>query len=222
MLKRVDLLAGLLIVLSLAGTARASVVLKTTVPEMTRTATLVLHGEVRAVDAHRVAGSRARIVTDVTIRVDERLKGVLLGEADGEGARHFTFTLPGGKADGFVMMIPGMPRFHVGEEVVLFLEKTSAGYAVSGLQQGRFTVVEAPWTGIRMALRAFDSGIALAERDENGRLKFGHGDGSPDYRTLDALKEEIRATLRAPAPAVAPPQAPELPPPAAREVPATP
>jgi hypothetical protein len=168
--------------------ASATIVLETTLEDMTRVSALVVRGEVTAVTSRAEGESRTRLVTDVTLRLDEVLKG---SREPGE----FTFTVPGGQSDEYVMAIPGMPRFRVGQEVVLFLEPTASGFVPSGLQQGRFSVLREPVTGRTVALRTFDEGIALARRKADGTLDISHVEDRSDLLYLDDLRHEVRRTV---------------------------
>ena len=172
-----------------APPAAASVVLKSNVEEMTRLSALVVHGEVLSVAPYKRPGSRMQIVTDVTLRVIEVMKG------DHEGP-NLTFTLPGGRVGDYTMKIPGMPQFRAGEAVVLFLEPTREGYAISGLQQGRFSIMTEPVTGMKVALRAYTHGLALAHRDPAGQLVIEPGEGTADRRSLDDLRTAVKRTVR--------------------------
>ena len=69
------------------------------------------------------------ILTDVTMTVSEIMKG------DGVG-RTFTFTIPGGEADGWRQsVIPGV-EFEVGENVAVFAKRFAAGFVVESYQWG--------------------------------------------------------------------------------------
>lgn len=171
-----------------APPAGATVVLEASLEDMTRVSALVVRAEVAAVTPRNEGQTGARVVTDVTLRIAEVLKGAL--DQD-----ELTFTVPGGQAGGYVMHIPGMPQFQPGQEVVLFLEPTPEGYVPSGLQQGRFSVMREPVTGRKIALRTFDAGIALARRKSDGRLDISHVEDRADLLYLDDLQHRVRRTV---------------------------
>ena len=89
-------------------------------------------------------------VDDVSSRWDDNHKEIYtfisLKVLDGvKGSRKndvLTIRQIGGSAEGKISVVPGMPTFTKGEEVVVFLSpKDRAGYPwVMGLQQGKFTV----------------------------------------------------------------------------------
>ena len=75
------------------------------------------------------------IYTYITLRVLEPVKGPKKDEV-------ITIRQIGGTVDKIASIVPGMPTFHKGDEVVLFLtKKDGAGYPwVMGLQQGKYDV----------------------------------------------------------------------------------
>jgi hypothetical protein len=80
--------------------------------------------------------SGKEIYTYVTLRVVEKVKG----KKDRETV---TLRQLGGQVGNIASIVPGMPSFKKGEEVVVFLtEEDTAGYPwVLGLQQGKYSVV---------------------------------------------------------------------------------
>jgi hypothetical protein len=49
--------------------------------------------------------------------------------------------LPGGRVDHLEVKVEGVPRFAIGEETILFIERTSAGdYGVTSWAQGTFRI----------------------------------------------------------------------------------
>ncbi len=70
-----------------------------------------------------------------------------------KGSKGTTITLRqlGGTVDNIASVVPGMPSFKKGEEVVVFLtQKDAAGYPwVMGLQQGKYTITTGK-NGVKM------------------------------------------------------------------------
>lgn len=83
-----------------------------TLEELVRESVAVVHGRVRDVKASWTFDRRT-IQSAVTVEVLTPLKG-----ADVETT---TFVVPGGEAGGRILLVPGAPTFHAGDEVVLFL-----------------------------------------------------------------------------------------------------
>ena len=71
--------------------------------------------------------------TFTRFEVLETLKGVV--------PRLITVRLLGGKRGHLISTVEGVPRFHRGEEVILFLERTRAGnFSVTSWMQGTFRI----------------------------------------------------------------------------------
>jgi len=82
-----------------------------------------------------VEAGQKRIETEITLSVSRRFWGT--------GANEFVVRVPGGVLpDGRGLVLPGMPRFAEGEELLLFLsaESRSGTRVPVGLAQGRFRV----------------------------------------------------------------------------------
>ncbi len=79
--------------------------------------------------------SNKEIFTYITLRVLEPVKGPKKDDV-------ITIRQMGGTVDKIASIVPGMPVFRKGDEVVLFLtQKDGAGYPwVMGLQQGKYSV----------------------------------------------------------------------------------
>jgi len=76
-----------------------------------------------------------RIETEITLSVSKRFWGA--------GGREFVLRMPGGVLpDGRGMLLPGLPRFAEGEELLLFLsaESRNGTRMPVGLAQGRFRI----------------------------------------------------------------------------------
>jgi len=94
--------------------------------------------------ASRMEEGTKEIYTYITLRVFESVKGGKSQAARKGASDEGTITIRqlGGTVDNLISIVPGMPSFRDGEEVVLFLTpKDRAGYPwVVGLQQGKYTV----------------------------------------------------------------------------------
>jgi hypothetical protein len=116
-----------------------------------------------------VEAGRKRIETEITLSVSRRFWG--------GGGREFVLRVPGGVLpDGRGLVLPGLPRFAEGEELLLFLSAESRlGTRVPvGLAQGRF----------RIERRAGGGKTLVRDQDE---LEFY------DPRTRTASRAEPRA-----------------------------
>lgn len=123
---------------SLAGPARATVMLEASIDDLSREADAVVRGTVRTTESHLSADGK-RIYTRVTVDVAEAWKG-----APGKTVE---IQVPGGVHGDLGQIVQGAPRFATGEEVVVFLHGLPAGPAgtprtfhVAGLAQGKLHV----------------------------------------------------------------------------------
>jgi hypothetical protein len=130
------LLVGAIAALALVGAqvALATSVQKFSLQELTKKSDSIVMARVDdAVSSWDAA--HKEIYTFYTLSVLQPVKG-------NKGATTLTLRQLGGTVDNIASIVPGMPSFKKGEEVVLFLtQKDAAGYPwVMGLQQGKYTV----------------------------------------------------------------------------------
>lgn len=124
----------LLCSLMAARQANATTIVFMPLAELVETADFIFHGTVEQVQTTNLAsGGLPQIVTDVTFSVTRTLKGTNPGP-------RFSLRLIGGSWGGYVLKIPGQPTFQKGQEVLLILQDTGNGFALSGMGQGLFHV----------------------------------------------------------------------------------
>ncbi len=87
---------------------------------------------------------KKEIYTYITLRVTDPIKG-MKSDARTKGPKNettITIRQLGGTVDHISSIVPGMPNFKKGEDVVVFLgPNDAAGYpGVVGLQQGKYTI----------------------------------------------------------------------------------
>lgn len=102
--------------------------------------------------------------------------------------------LPGGTLpDGSGLLVPGMPTFHAGEDVLVFLTNEGAGgFRVPvGLTQGKWRLIT-DGDGIRWALRS-DVSAAVIEHDADVQM---FGSAARPYADVRA-ELEVALVLRA-------------------------
>jgi hypothetical protein len=142
-----------------AGSSRADVVLDMSVEEMTRTASVVVHGTVTRVDA-AWDDSHTRIYTEVDIDVTTYLAG--------QGPARVQVRQVGGRVGDSELRVAGQPSFAVGEEVVVFLEPDGSGTAnrwvVLCMAAGKFSVTFDHVTGERVLGRDVRALVRIGER----------------------------------------------------------
>lgn len=109
------------LVLCFAGSAQALVMEAMTLDEMITGAEVVVHGTVVATACRHDDNPRAkRIVTDVTLKVMDGVRGVT------PGATTVILTILGGEIGNRGQLVPGMPRFAFGDEVVVLMGAPTA------------------------------------------------------------------------------------------------
>ena len=132
-------LAGVAAAALLAAAApEASVVVPPTFDALVATAGDIFLGQVTARSSRiDMRGGHRLVVTDVTFRVDEAVKG--------EPGRLTTLTFLGGSVGELRVEVPGMPTFMVGDRDVLFVQRGRPSLMpIVGLFHGRFRVVTGP------------------------------------------------------------------------------
>ena len=125
-------------VLLLGLSASATSMLRVDLPELSRSADVIVHGTVRRLES-RWSGDGRLIVTDVEIQVTEALKG----EAPGT----LVITQPGGRVGDIGQRVNGLATFAPAEEVVVFLTRQgSRDFRVAGMAQGKYQVLRSAGT----------------------------------------------------------------------------
>ncbi|HEX7078924.1 MAG TPA: hypothetical protein VF363_10920 [Candidatus Eisenbacteria bacterium] len=119
--------------LAIAATASATTVLKLSLKDLAKKSDAIVLARVDDQVSRYEQGKE--IYTYYTLHVLEPVKGA-------KSEQTITIRQLGGVIDNIASVVPGMPRFQNGEEVVVFLtQKDATGYPwVMGLQQGKYSV----------------------------------------------------------------------------------
>ena len=165
-----------------AQAAFATSVLKFSLQELTKKSDSIVMARVDdAVSSWDAA--HKEIYTFYTLSVLQSVKG-------NKGTRTITLRQLGGTVDNIASVVPGMPSFKKGEEVILFLTpKDAAGYPwVMGLQQGKYSIV----TG--------KDGVKMVRNDLAGTEFFTKTGGHVEATTapdmpLNAFLDGIKTSL---------------------------
>lgn len=128
---------------AVAQAAFATTVQKLSLQELTKRSDSIVMARVDDAVASWDAGHK-EIYTYITLSVLQPVKG-------DKGATTITLRQLGGTVGNIASVVPGMPSFKKGEEVVVFLtQKDAAGYPwVMGLEQGKYSVSTAK-NGVKM------------------------------------------------------------------------
>ncbi|MBI4475103.1 MAG: hypothetical protein HY646_20720 [Acidobacteria bacterium] len=155
----------------------ATTVTRMDLPELVKTAETIVQGRVEQVYSQWDADLRV-VFTYISINVDDPLKG--------ERRRSVLIRQPGGKIGSFNMLVPGMPKFQTGDDVIVFLKSGMEGtYWVVGLSQGKYEIVD------NYAV-ANVSGISIVDPKTGQMTDAGFVDKAP----LEAFKAKIRELAR--------------------------
>mgnify|MGYP001609795438 CR=1 FL=1 len=120
----------------LAPTLRATTVIPPSFPELVEKAEAIYRGRVTAVESRHVDrpdGSRV-IKTFVTVAIDKVLKGA--------AQNAITLELLGGRVGDDSLIITGMPKFTVGAEEFVFVQRNGVQFCpLVAVMHGRYRVL---------------------------------------------------------------------------------
>lgn len=126
---------------------------------------------------------RSQILTEITLRVDETLKGGTVTET--------VITVPGGRVGNAMYEVSDMPVFVDGEEVLVFLwDHPSGKRLVTGGTQGKLEIMHDPVTGEKR-LRNMPR-----PRDEAQLLSKSGSALSPESPARGTPLEDVIAQIR--------------------------
>ncbi len=150
---------------SLGFVANATTVIPPTFDELVSRAQIIFEGQVTGLKSQWIGeGAEHRIVTYVTFKVDDTLKG--------DAGAIYSIRMLGGTVDGRTMEVTDAPKFKVGDHDVLFVENNGSQFIpLVGIQHGRFRV----------------------QKDQTGRSTLVTGDGEPlaDVSQLGGNEESL-------------------------------
>jgi hypothetical protein len=175
------LVAGCLLII--ASTAMGATVLRFDLEQLTKRATVVVHGKVVSKKSRKDAKVGA-VVTDLRLEVTEPLKGMR--------GNKFSFTVFGGVVGDRGSAISGAPTFELGEEVLVFLDRSNkfGMRSAVGLSQGKYTIREVD--GKRLAFRDLE-GLQYLDK-ASGRVEEAKAEQG---RPFDELIARVRAICAA-------------------------
>ncbi|GMV99074.1 MAG: hypothetical protein AMXMBFR84_02130 [Candidatus Hydrogenedentota bacterium] len=187
--------AAVAVALGVAGSANA-MLLPMDITDYTKVTTDVVQGTVCSVES-RWADGGTQIVTDVSIRVDDVVKG-----RSNKGSQ-LHIQLPTGRVGAIGRTSPSLPEFKKDEEVLLFLDcQPNGNYMVYAGIAGKYLVTELEGReGKYVTAETFAAQrrlFAEAEKiyPEAKEARLARGERAPMtrpvYVPLDALKEHLR------------------------------
>lgn len=126
---------------------------------------------------------RGRIVTDVTLRVEDSMKG------DSSAGDEVVLVVLGGEIGDIGMTVAGEPRFTPGDRAIVFAARSSQGrLRPVGMTQGVLPIVE---RGGRALVQPGGDGLSLVRRSRDGVLRPAPA-ALLEPRALDRVIDEIR------------------------------
>jgi hypothetical protein len=168
--------------------AWGTTVVPPTFDELVSQAEVIFEGTVTDVRSEWAgAGTQRHIVTYVTFRVEDRLKGSV--------AASYSLRLLGGTVDGVTMEVTDTPKFSVSDRDILFVENNGTQFVpLVGVSYGRFRVERDQTAGREVV--ATNEHKPLSDVSELGRNERAATGGTP--LSIDQFKAAIRAKLANP------------------------
>ena len=182
--------ATAVIMLLVGSTAFATSVLKMSLRDLAKNSDSIVLARVEDESARYDANKE--IYTYITLRVLDPVKGGMKAEHGKKATAQETITIRqiGGVVGNIASIVPGMPKFTKGEEVVVFLSKKDAGgYPwVMGLQQGKYSV-STDDNGIKHVRNELED---LGLMNSDGSLSSGKpGAPMPLQAFLDGIRTDL-------------------------------
>ena len=173
------------VLFSLGLVASATTVIPPKFDELVSRAQVIFEGEVTGLHSQWIGeGAQHRIVTFVTFKVDDVLKG--------DAGTTYSMRMLGGTVDGRTMEVTDAPKFKVGDHDLLFVENNGSQFIpLVGIQHGRFRILK-DQTGRETLLTG--EGQPLADVNQLGadESSLAH---SKAALSLDDFKSAIRARI---------------------------
>lgn len=190
---RLVVVATALVTLLLGSSALATSVLKMSLRDLAKNSESIVLARVE--DASARYDANKEIYTYITLRVLDPVKGMKAEHSNGKNAtpdQLITIRQIGGIVGNIASVVPGMPKFTKGEEVVVFLsKKDSAGYPwVMGLQQGKYSVVTDD-QGMRHVKNELEDLGLLNSDGSMAQAQAKTGERMPLQAFLDGIRTDL-------------------------------
>jgi hypothetical protein len=172
---------------SLGFVANATTVIPPNFDQLVSRAQIIFEGEVTGLQSQWIGeGAQHRIVTFVTFKVDDTLKG--------DPGASYSIRMLGGTVDGRTMAVTDAPKFTVGDHDLLFVANNGSQFIpLVGIQHGRFRV-QKDQTGRDILLTA--EGRPLTDVSQLGGSEDAIAQTKPAL-SLNDFKSAIRSHLNA-------------------------
>ncbi len=149
--------------------AQATTVVPPSFDELVEQAQVIFQGTVTETQSQWAGeGGSRRIVTYVTFKVDEAIKG--------DAGATYTIRMLGGTVDGQTMEVTDSPKFKVGDRDIVFVENNGSQFIpLVGIMHGRYRVQQDKATGKEVV--STNAGHALKDVAQIGK-DDGHDHGT--------------------------------------------
>lgn len=179
----------LLVVLPLvafAFTSRATTVIAPDFDHLVSRAQVIFEGDVTSIQSQWMGeGAEHRIVTFVTFKVDDSLKG--------EIGSSYTIRMLGGTVDGKTMTVSDAPKFVIGDHDLLFVENNGRQFIpLVGIQHGRVRI-QKDQSGSEVLMTGEDQPLADVNQFGVDEEKVAHSRRSLSLRDF---KQTVRDRVR--------------------------
>ena len=169
-------------VLFAAALCQATTLERMSLAKMAQTAPLIIRARCLA---NSTAWDAGEIWTFTSFAIEETWKGAPPG-----AAAQLTVRLLGGSVGNLTSTVSGVPRFHPGEAVILFLEPTPRGdFSIVSWVQGTFRIRRDPRTGDEIAIQdtaAFDAFNPATHRFESAAVR---------NLSIEAFSAQVKSVL---------------------------
>lgn len=168
--------------LTLHGDARGTTFVLMSDEDLVQGSAAIVVGTVQSIAPQ--ASSQQQIETEVTLKVDESVKGIRQSTV--------TIAVPGGSVGGVQRVVYGAPQFYIGEKVVVFLRQRPDGALTPlGLAMGKYTIVQRP-TGAVVRRQLGGKGTSVLALDKgSGALMAGEAEDERALAPFIASMREI-------------------------------
>ena len=153
------------------NSAQATTVIPPSFDELVAQAQVIFQGTVTDARSEWAGeGGTRRIVTYVTFKVDEAIKG--------EAGASYTLRMLGGTVDGQTMEVTDSPKFKVGDRDIVFVENNGSQFIpLVGIMHGRYRVQQDKATGREVVFtnsgKAVRDVAAIGKDDDHDHGKHG-------------------------------------------------
>ncbi|MGI8891145.1 MAG: hypothetical protein ACR2G0_10245 [Chthoniobacterales bacterium] len=175
------------VLFSLGLVAQATTVIPPRFDDLVDRAQVIFEGEVTNLQSQWIGeGSEHRIVTFVTFKVDDALKG--------EPGATYSMRMLGGTVDGQTMKVTDAPEFKVGDHDVLFVENNGKQFIpLVGIMHGRFRVQKGQNS---QEILATNDGKPLTDVAELGNATAATNSSTKPALSLHDFKAAVQSRVR--------------------------